>query len=58
VARFAVEVIDGLDLTAMSKSYCGTGSASCHPAPLLGLLIYGNATDVFSSRKLERATYD
>jgi transposase len=53
-----VEVIEGLDLTAMSKSYRGTGSASYHPAPLLGLLVYGYATGVFSSRKLERATYD
>ena len=58
LARFVVEVIDGLDLTAMSKSYRGTGSASYHPAPLLGLLVYGYATGVFSSRKLERATYD
>jgi transposase len=47
-----------LDLTTMSKSYRGTGSASYHPAPLLGLLVYGYATGVFSSRKLERATYD
>jgi transposase len=58
LARFVVEVIDGLDLTAMSKSYRGTGSASYHPAPLLGLLVYGYATGVFSSRKLERASYD
>ena len=28
------------------------------PAVLLGLLVYGYATGVFSSRKLERATYD
>src|SRR5665213_1496196 len=58
LARFVVEVIEGLDLTAMSKSYRGAGSASYHPAPLLGLLVYGYATGVFSSRKLERATYD
>jgi transposase len=58
LARFVVEVIESLDLTAMSKSYRGTGSASYHPAPLLGLLIYGYATGVFSSRKLERATHD
>ncbi len=51
-------MIEGLDLTAMSTSYRGTGSASYHPAPLLGLLVYGYATGVFSSRKLERATYD
>jgi transposase len=53
-----VEVIDGLDLSAMSESYRGTGSASYHPAPLLGLLIHGYATGVFSSRELERATHD
>ncbi len=58
LARFVVEVIDGLDLKAMSASYRGSGSASYHPSMLLGLLIYGYATGVFSSRKLERATYD
>jgi transposase len=58
LARFVVEVIDGLDLSAMSNSYRGAGSASYHPALLLGLLVYGYATGVFSSRKLERATYD
>jgi hypothetical protein len=42
----------------MSKSYRGSGSASYHPAVLLSLLVYGCATGVFSSRKLERATYD
>jgi transposase len=58
LARFVVEVVDGLDLRAMSKSYRGSGSASYHPATLLSLLVYGYATGVFSSRKLERATYD
>ena len=58
LARFVVEVIDGLDLTVMSKSYRGTGSACYHPAALLGLLVYGYATGVFSSRKLERSTYN
>jgi transposase len=58
LARFVVEVADALDLTTMRKSYRGTGSASYHPTVLLGLLVYGYATGVFSSRKLERATYD
>jgi transposase len=58
LARFVVEVIDGLDLSAMVTSYRGSGSAGYHPALLLGLLVYGYATGVFSSRKLERATYD
>jgi len=58
LARFIVEVIDGLDLRTMSGSYRGSGSASYHPCMLLGILVYGYATGVFSSRKLERATYD
>ncbi|MGC1587758.1 MAG: IS1182 family transposase [Rhodomicrobium sp.] len=58
LARFIVEVIDGLDLRAMSNSYRGSGSASYHPRLLLAILVYGYATGVFSSRKLERATYD
>jgi transposase len=58
LARFVVEVVDGLDLRAMSGAYRGSGSASYHPSMLLGLLVYGYATGVFSSRKLERATYD
>ena len=40
------------------RAYRGSGSASYHPALLLGILVYGYATGVFSSRKLERATYD
>jgi transposase len=58
LARFVVEVIEGLDLRAMIGSYRGSGSASYHPSMLLGLLVYGYATGVFSSRKLERASYD
>jgi transposase len=58
LARFVVEVVEGLDLRAMTGSYRGSGEASYHPQVLLGLVIYGYATGVFSSRKLERATYD
>ena len=58
LARFVVEVIEQLDLSSMVKAYRGSGSASYHPSVLLGLLVYGYATGVFSSRKLERATYD
>jgi transposase len=58
LARFVVEVVGGLDLRSMSGSYRGSGSASYHPVLLLGILVYGYATGVFSSRKLERATYD
>ena len=58
LARFVVEVIASLDLRAMIGRYRGCGEASYHPTLLLGLLVYGYATGVFSSRKLERATYD
>src|ERR1700731_556582 len=58
LARFVVEVIDGLDVSELVKEYRGSGSASDHPAMLLGLLVYGYATKVFSSRAIERATHD
>jgi transposase len=54
LARLVVEVIEGLDLRAISGSYRGSGEASYHPQLLLGLIIDGYATDVFSSRKLTR----
>jgi len=58
LARFVVEVIGELDLRSMTGSYRGSGEASYHPELLLGLIVYGYATGVFSSRKLERASYD
>ena len=58
LARFVAEVIEGLDLRGMTGSYRGSGEASYHPGLLLGLIIYGYATGVFSSRALERATHD
>jgi len=58
LARFVVEVIDRLDLDELTRQYSGRGSAAHHPAVLLGLLIYGYANGVHSSRKIERATYD
>lgn len=58
LARFVVDVVDQLDLSAITRQYAGRGSAAHHPAVLLGVLVYGYATGVFSSRKIERATYD
>ena len=57
-ARFVVEIVDQLDLKEMERVYKGTGSTPFHPALLLSILTYGYATGVFSSRKLEAATYD
>ena len=58
LARFVVEVVEQLDLSSVVKVYAGRGSDAHHPSVLLGLLIYGYATGVYSSRKIERATYD
>jgi transposase len=58
LARFIVEVIEQLDLSELTRQYGGRGSAAHHPAVLLALLIYGYATGVPSSRRIERATYD
>jgi transposase len=58
LARYVVEVVEQLDLSAIERAYAGRGSDAYHPATLLALLIYGYATGTFSSRKIERATYD
>lgn len=58
LARFVVEVIDQLDLPNLTRKYAGRGSKAYHPATLLALIVYGYATGVFSSRRLETATYD
>jgi transposase len=58
LAQFIAEVVDGLDIGALEKAYASRGSAAYHPSVLLSLLVYGYATGVFSSRKIERAAYD
>ncbi len=58
LARFVVDVVDQLDLRSLKVSYAGRGSQPYNPSMLLTLLFYGYATGVFSSRKLERSTYD
>lgn len=58
LARFVVDVTDRLDLTSIYKQYQGKGSMPYDPRLLLSLLFYGYATGVYSSRKIESATYD
>ena len=58
LARFVVDIVDQLDLSAMTRQYRGAGSAAYHPSTLLALLIYGYATGTYSSRRIEQATYD
>ncbi len=47
-----------LDLTAIYARYGTRGAPAYAPEILLGLLFYGYATGVFSSRKIEQATYE
>ena len=58
LARFIVDVIAQLDFSALYARYRTRGGAPYAPEILFGLLAYGYATGVFSSRKLERATYE
>jgi transposase len=47
-----------MDLSELVRQYAGRGSDAYHPAMLLGLLVYGYATGVHSSRKIEHACHD
>lgn len=58
LARFIVDIIAQLDLSKIYKRYASQGGEAIAPEVLLALLFYGYATGVFSSRKLEKATYE
>jgi transposase len=58
LARLIVETVESLDLRAIEDSYKGRGERAYRPKMLIALLIYGYATGVFSSRKLERGCFD
>ncbi len=58
LARFIIETVEQLDLSKIKSQYNGRGKDAYAPQVMLSLLFYGYATGVFSSRKIERATYD
>jgi transposase len=58
LAWFVVQVIAQLDLRPIYNRYADQGGEAIAPEVLLGLLFYGYATGVFSSRKIEKATYE
>lgn len=58
LARFVVLVIAQLDLSGIYVRSAPMGGEAIAPEILLGLLFYGYAAGVFSSRKLEKATYE
>ncbi len=61
LARFVLEVIDVLDLSAIEDAIQEKdprGERPYNPRMMLALLVYGYCTGVFSSRKIERRTYE
>jgi transposase len=58
LARFVVDIVSRLDLSAIRNSYAGRGSDAYPPSMMTALLFYSYATGVFSSRKIEQGTYD
>ena len=58
LARFILAAVQQMDLSAFEDAYVGSGSQPYSPAMFLALFIYGYITRIFSSRKIEAATYD
>jgi len=58
LARFIVDIIAQLNLHPIYRRYAFRGGEAIAPEVLLAVLFYGYATGVFSSRKLEKATYE
>jgi len=58
LARFVADVIAQLDLSSLYARYGTRGGDPFAPELLLGLLFYGYATGVFSSRMIEKATHE
>jgi transposase len=47
-----------MDLREVYGKYSERGGMPYAPEVMLGLLLYGYATGIFSSRRIERATYE
>lgn len=58
LVHFIIDAVEALDLRQVKVNTRGTGSEQYPPHLLLALLIYSYATGSFSSRRIERSTYD
>jgi transposase len=58
LVHFVMDAISQLEVGKARVNERGTGDAQYPPAMMLGLLIYSYATGVFSSRQIERTTYE
>ena len=58
LARFVVDVVEHLETDEIEGAYKGGGSRPYPPKMMLSLLFYCYAKGIFSSRKIEEATYE
>ena len=57
MAHFIIAAVERVGLLAFKVNWKGTGKAQYHPRMMLALLIYCYANGIFSSRRIERATF-
>ncbi len=57
LVHFVVEAVERVPVDRFKVNMRGTGDAQYHPQMMLSLLIYCYANGIFSSRRIERATY-
>lgn len=57
MVHFVIEAVEGMDLATLSVNRTGSGSAQYPPRMMLALLLYCYANGIFSSRRIEQATY-
>ena len=57
LVHFVIAAVERVKLDPFRINHRGAGKAQYHPRLMLGLLIYDYANGLFSSRRLERATY-
>ena len=57
LVHFVIGAVEGMELESVRVNERGTGSRQYPPSMMLALLIYSYANGVFSSRRIERATY-
>jgi transposase len=57
MVHFVITAVEGMRLSTLKVNHRGTGSEQFPPRMMLALLIYCYANGLFSSRRIERATY-
>jgi transposase len=58
LAHFILDAVEEMDLRQVRVNERGTGNAQYPPRMLLALLLYCYATGLFSSRRIEQASFD